>query len=165
MAPSSTSLDLSSIYTPIYHPIQPQKAPKLTSSLSTRKAHFRRLYDIYNIALQRNDLHQARRAYAILVRCKEFDWAANWRSGLEMVNLRDNEEEEDSIDQQADLTVNLQERIRLKEKRLLLLKVDYLRECHIIHSRKARKKHSLREVRPILPFHSLQICIKGFHQS
>lgn len=48
-------------------------------------------------------------------------------------------------DDNDDLTLN-EERMRMRDKRLFLLKIDYLRECHIIHSRKATKKYSLREV-------------------
>jgi hypothetical protein len=118
---------------PTYIPIQPHRHLNISSNLSTRKAHFRRLYDVYHLALQKDNPIQARRAYSLLVRCREFDWAANWRSGLEMVHLSDEDEYNDDNELQ-------------RQKRLLQLKVDYLRECHIVHSRVARKKHSLREV-------------------
>lgn len=50
---------------------------------------------------------------------------------------------EDSYDH-VDMTASVRE--ELKEKRLLLLKVDYLRECHTVHSRKAYSERSIREV-------------------
>ena len=51
------------------------------------------------------------------------------------------------------------------QKRLLQLKVDFLRECHIVHSRVARKKHSLREVCIILfCFHICSSLSPLFHR-
>lgn len=131
-------------YTPTFVPIQPHRSLKIDAGLSTRKAHFRRLYDIYHVALQRNNITQAKRAYSILVRCREFDWASNWRSGLDMVSLPPGEDED--TNNYEDTAMDHEERARRKERRLALLKIDYLRECHIIHSRKARKSHSIREV-------------------
>lgn len=145
MASLSALPSSSSIYTsPVYHPIQPHRSLVITSTLSTRKSHFRRLYDIHHVALQRGNLDQAKKAYSLLVRCKEFDWAANWRSGLDMVDLpRSASSLEDSLEGDTTMDANAEAD---RHRRLLLLKVDYLRECHTVHSRKARSKRSLREV-------------------
>ncbi|KAL5527691.1 hypothetical protein ACEPAG_6492 [Sanghuangporus baumii] len=44
--------------------------------------HIRRLNDILHLSIERGDFSRARRAWAILARCKEFDWATMWRTGL-----------------------------------------------------------------------------------
>ena len=49
---------------------------------TARKVHIRRLYDIFQICIQRRDYARARRAWAILARCKEFDWMSMWTTGL-----------------------------------------------------------------------------------
>lgn len=142
---SSLGASSTTIYsTPIYHPIQPHRALGIVPTQSTRKSHFRRLYDIYNVALQRGSLEQAKKAYSLVVRCREIDWAANWRSGLEMVELPASSLE-DSLDDIGDLDSAGQAEAN-KQRRLLLLKVDYLRECHAVHSRVSRSKKALREV-------------------
>ncbi|KZO97271.1 hypothetical protein CALVIDRAFT_526818 [Calocera viscosa TUFC12733] len=58
----------------------PADHPRLIRS--TRTAHISRTTDILHLSLQRGDLQRARRAWAVLVRCKEFDWKAGWRIGL-----------------------------------------------------------------------------------
>ncbi|EJD01577.1 uncharacterized protein FOMMEDRAFT_30233 [Fomitiporia mediterranea MF3/22] len=52
---------------------------------TTRKVHIRRLNDILHLSLERGDLSRARRAWAILARCKEFDWRTKWRTGLQVL--------------------------------------------------------------------------------
>jgi hypothetical protein len=132
--------------TPVYRPIQPHRALGIIPTQSTRKSHFRRLYDIYHVALQRGSFEQAKKAYSLLVRCREFDWAANWRSGLEMVDLPA-ASLEDSLDDPGDSTLDPTGQAQAhRQRRLLLVKVDYLRECHTVHSRPARSKRALREV-------------------
>ncbi|EJT98158.1 hypothetical protein DACRYDRAFT_83901 [Dacryopinax primogenitus] len=49
---------------------------------SSREFHLSRTVDILHLSLQRGDIPRAQRAWAILVRCKEFDWRAQWRIGL-----------------------------------------------------------------------------------
>ncbi|TFK28885.1 hypothetical protein FA15DRAFT_583830 [Coprinopsis marcescibilis] len=49
---------------------------------TARKVHIRRLYDIFQLSVARRDFQRARRAWSILVRCKEVDWAAMWTTGL-----------------------------------------------------------------------------------
>ena len=53
---------------------------------TARKIHICRLYDILQICIQRNDMTRARRAWSILVRCKEINWKVMWRTGLLLVN-------------------------------------------------------------------------------
>ncbi|PCH41466.1 hypothetical protein WOLCODRAFT_69613 [Wolfiporia cocos MD-104 SS10] len=53
---------------------------------TARKVHIRRLYDIFQLSLQRGDLARARRAWAILVRCKEIDWKAMWRAAVLLID-------------------------------------------------------------------------------
>jgi hypothetical protein len=49
---------------------------------SARKVHIRRLHDILQLSLQRNDMRRARAAWAILIRCREIDWKEMWTTGL-----------------------------------------------------------------------------------
>lgn len=49
---------------------------------TARKVHLRRLYDIFQVCVQRQDYARARRAWAVLARCKEFDWMPMWTTGL-----------------------------------------------------------------------------------
>ena len=53
--------------------------------LTTRKVHIRRLYDILQLSIQRHDVQRAKRAWSILVRCKEINWLALWRTGLHIL--------------------------------------------------------------------------------
>ena len=50
----------------------------VTPRLSARKIHICRLYDVLQLSLLRNDLPTARRAWAILARCKEMNWKSLW---------------------------------------------------------------------------------------
>ncbi|KZP24697.1 hypothetical protein FIBSPDRAFT_735396 [Athelia psychrophila] len=56
------------------------KNPKIA-----RQVHVRRLYDLLQLCLQRNDLPRAKRAWAILARCKEIDWRTMWTTGLQLL--------------------------------------------------------------------------------
>ncbi|KLO19862.1 hypothetical protein SCHPADRAFT_817425 [Schizopora paradoxa] len=49
---------------------------------STRKMHIRQLNDVLHLSIQRGDLVRARRAWAILLRCKEYNWKTMWKTGL-----------------------------------------------------------------------------------
>ncbi|KAH9899724.1 hypothetical protein C8Q73DRAFT_331910 [Cubamyces lactineus] len=49
---------------------------------TTRKLHIRRVFDVLNLCIQRQDWPRARRAWAILARCKEVDWKQMWRTSL-----------------------------------------------------------------------------------
>ncbi|KIM91107.1 hypothetical protein PILCRDRAFT_59492 [Piloderma croceum F 1598] len=52
---------------------------------TARKVHIRRLYDLLQLCLQRHDLPRARRAWAILARCKEVDWKTMWTTGVHLL--------------------------------------------------------------------------------
>lgn len=52
---------------------------------SARKVHIRRLYDVFQLFIARRDLARAKRAWAILVRCKEIDWSVMWTTGLQLL--------------------------------------------------------------------------------
>ncbi|KAI9574640.1 hypothetical protein HD554DRAFT_2182014 [Boletus coccyginus] len=62
----------STIHTFLFSP------PEHISPLTSRRVHLRRLYDVLHLSIQRGDLHRARRAWAILARCKEIDWRTSW---------------------------------------------------------------------------------------
>ncbi|KAF6762175.1 hypothetical protein DFP72DRAFT_1002018 [Ephemerocybe angulata] len=49
---------------------------------TARKVHIRRLYDLFQVSIQRQDFTRASRAWAILARCKEFDWMSMWMTGF-----------------------------------------------------------------------------------
>lgn len=53
---------------------------------TSRRVHIRRLYDILQLCIQRNDVVRASRAWAILVQCKEFRWDEHWATGLYILN-------------------------------------------------------------------------------
>ncbi|KAF8842740.1 hypothetical protein BDN67DRAFT_1067528 [Paxillus ammoniavirescens] len=46
--------------------------------LTSRRVHLRRLYDVLQLSIQRGDIERARRAWAILARCKEVSWKTSW---------------------------------------------------------------------------------------
>jgi hypothetical protein len=52
---------------------------------TARLAHIRRLNDILHLSIERHDTERARKAWSILVRCKEFDWKSMWRTGLLLI--------------------------------------------------------------------------------
>ena len=52
---------------------------------TARRVHIRRLYDLLQLCLQRHDLPRARRAWAILARCKEVDWKTMWTTGVHLL--------------------------------------------------------------------------------
>ena len=50
--------------------------------LTTRAVHIRRLYDLMQLCIHRQDLARATRAWTILARCKEVSWMTMWSTGL-----------------------------------------------------------------------------------
>lgn len=140
MASSSTSSSASLPYQPIYTPSTSSYNPSINPVHSTHAAHFRRLYDIYRLLLQRGDLERAKRAYALVVRCREFDWAMNWRDGIAMVTLPRSQQEEDGAEEGE------AERLRREEE----LKARYLREALAVHSRGVTSFRHVREPVTIL---------------
>jgi len=51
-------------------------------SSGTRKLHIRQLNDVLHLSIQRGDLIRARRAWTILLHCKEYNWKVMWKTGL-----------------------------------------------------------------------------------
>ncbi|KAH0839964.1 hypothetical protein J3R83DRAFT_919 [Lanmaoa asiatica] len=60
--------------------------PENILPLTSRRVHLRRLYDILHLSIQRGDLHRARRAWAILARCKEIDWKTSWMLAIGLLD-------------------------------------------------------------------------------
>lgn len=54
--------------------------------LTARKVHIRRLYDVLQLAIHRNDTIRANRAWSILARCKEIHWMSLWTTGLHLLS-------------------------------------------------------------------------------
>jgi RNA polymerase I-specific transcription initiation factor RRN11 len=52
---------------------------------TVRKIHIRRLYDILHLCMQRGDFVRARRAWSILIRCKEIDWKPMWMTAVHLL--------------------------------------------------------------------------------
>ncbi|THV08345.1 hypothetical protein K435DRAFT_847217 [Dendrothele bispora CBS 962.96] len=68
----------------------------LESNTSTaRKTHIRRLYDILQLSIHRNDLSRARRAWAVLARCKEIPWVFMWPIAVHLVGDSQSEEDDE----------------------------------------------------------------------
>lgn len=61
------------------------------SITSTRKTHIHRLNDVLNIFIGRGDLKRARQAWAILARCREYDWSSLWKTGLLLTKASDSQ--------------------------------------------------------------------------
>ena len=60
--------------------------------LTARKVHIRRLYDLLQLCIQRNDMVRAKRTWTILLWCKEIDWKFMWSTGIQLLgdqNARD----------------------------------------------------------------------------
>lgn len=60
------------------------------TSLTARDIHIRRLYDVIQLSIQRDEYLRARRAFGILARCKEIKWKDLWK--LALLLLADSEE-------------------------------------------------------------------------
>ena len=82
---------------------------------NTRKAHIRRLYDVFQLCIARRDLPRAKRAWSILVRCKEIDWLVMWTTSLQL--LGDSPDDTSSTERQDFLrTMMLQKTDEVCEK-------------------------------------------------
>jgi RNA polymerase I-specific transcription initiation factor RRN11 len=66
--------------------------PEAKQTLSARKVHIRRLYDILELCIYRNDISRAKKAWSILIRCKEINWKAMWRTATLLVGEHENSE-------------------------------------------------------------------------
>ncbi|ESK94454.1 rna polymerase i transcription factor subunit rrn11 [Moniliophthora roreri MCA 2997] len=59
------------------------------SAQTARKVHIRRLFDVFQLCLHRHDIPRARRAWAILARCKEVNWLSLWSTAVYLVGKLD----------------------------------------------------------------------------
>jgi RNA polymerase I-specific transcription initiation factor RRN11 len=66
----------------------------LKSVDSARKVIIRRVYDVCMHSLCLGDVGRARKAFGILLRCKEFDWKASWSLAIYMLNAHDPERDD-----------------------------------------------------------------------
>ncbi len=73
---------------------------------SARKVHLRRLYDVLQLCIHRNDLPRARRAWGILVRCKEINWTSLWSIAAHLVEEKSYEDEENKIELLRDMMLH-----------------------------------------------------------
>lgn len=67
--------------------------------ISARKVHLRRLYDILQLCIHRQDFERGKHVWAILVHCKEVDWKALWTIGLHILRAHE------SIDGKMDVSI------------------------------------------------------------
>lgn len=58
---------------------------------SARLLTIRRLYDVCMYSLYTKDIEQARKAFGILLRCKEFNWKTSWSLAIYMLNPFDSD--------------------------------------------------------------------------
>lgn len=68
--------------------------PNLRGVGSARKVTIRRVYDVCMHSLCLGDVERARKAFGILLRCKEFDWKASWSLAIYMLNAHDLERDD-----------------------------------------------------------------------
>jgi RNA polymerase I-specific transcription initiation factor Rrn11 len=65
--------------------LAPRPNLSLEPTSSARNFHIRRLQDILQLSVQREDFSRAKRAWAILARCTEVDWITIWETGLSVI--------------------------------------------------------------------------------
>ncbi|KAF9821491.1 hypothetical protein IEO21_00737 [Rhodonia placenta] len=102
---------------------------------SARKVHIRRLFDILQLSLLRNDLERARRAWAILIRCKEIHWRDMWTTAVGLLGEDAPPDDADSDEEKINflriaMRQHLDEReLILKELTLRLIRAGMHREA------------------------------------
>ncbi|KAF8507834.1 hypothetical protein BU17DRAFT_100226 [Hysterangium stoloniferum] len=69
-----------------------------TSPNSSRKVHIRRLVDLLELCIHRRDWPRAKRAWAVLTRCPEFEWQKMWQTGLLLATSLDDALDIDNAD-------------------------------------------------------------------
>ncbi|KAG7449437.1 uncharacterized protein BT62DRAFT_1054388 [Guyanagaster necrorhizus] len=101
--------------------------------LSARKVHICRLYDVLKLSLLRDDLPRAKKAWAILARCKEMHWTTMWTIAVRILG-GETFDEHDSTKKVAFLHEMMQQ---LPDKREMILKEIILRQIMAGHFRQA----------------------------
>jgi hypothetical protein len=56
------------------------------------RVHIRRIYDVLQVSITRDDASRARRAWSILVRCPEVNWQVLWKTAMHILDLEMREE-------------------------------------------------------------------------
>ncbi|KAK4686329.1 RNA polymerase I-specific transcription initiation factor RRN11, partial [Tremellales sp. Uapishka_1] len=56
------------------------------STTSIRRIYIQNLTDLLHVCLLRGEVERAKRAWAILIRCREVDWKSRWYWGLELLS-------------------------------------------------------------------------------
>ncbi|XP_006460360.1 hypothetical protein AGABI2DRAFT_67080 [Agaricus bisporus var. bisporus H97] len=106
---------------------------------TSRRVHIRRLYDILQLCIQRNDVVRASRAWAILVQCKEFRWDEHWATGLYILNGGGVSSE------------NIPQRINYLPISLHFLQEEMLKELILLYIMSNRYQDALDELELYLP--------------
>ncbi|KAG0143683.1 hypothetical protein CROQUDRAFT_717054 [Cronartium quercuum f. sp. fusiforme G11] len=94
---SSTTSTTSPIIFQVPIPIQKKQqrsVDPITGGL--RKLHIRRLFDLLNLSLLKNDLVKSRRIFKILIRCKEVQFIQLWQFGLRLLDI-DHDNDHDQV--------------------------------------------------------------------
>ncbi|KAK0206739.1 hypothetical protein DFS33DRAFT_1486309 [Desarmillaria ectypa] len=101
--------------------------------LSARKVHICRLYDVLELSLLRNDLPRARKAWAILARCKEMHWTTMWATAVRILG----DETFDEHGSSKRLAFLREMMLQLPDKREMILKEVILRQIMAGHFKQA----------------------------
>ncbi|SJL02234.1 uncharacterized protein ARMOST_05560 [Armillaria ostoyae] len=101
--------------------------------LSARKLHICRLYDVLELSLSRNELTRARKAWAILARCKEIHWTTMWTTAVRVMG----DETFDEHDSSKKVAFLHEMMLQLPDKRETILKEIILRNIMAGQFRKA----------------------------
>ncbi|KAF8450491.1 hypothetical protein L210DRAFT_3386005 [Boletus edulis BED1] len=122
--------------------------PENISPLTSRRVHLRRLYDVLHLSIQRGDVHRARRAWAILARCKEIDWRTSWMLAIALLDRsgRGTESNQTQIDYLRTMMLH-----RPEDRELIL--------CELVHMyiMAGRHREALDELEfslPSFPYHN-----------
>ncbi|KZT72557.1 hypothetical protein DAEQUDRAFT_743607 [Daedalea quercina L-15889] len=123
-------------------------SPNTKRPTTARKVHIRRLTDILQLSLLRKDYDRARRAWVILIRCKEINWKDMWKTAVVLLaDSGDNDLEENDC-RIAFLSVVIRQH---PDDREMILKELVLR---LIQAREyGRALDELDLYLPLFPFH------------
>ncbi|KIK67827.1 hypothetical protein GYMLUDRAFT_36605 [Collybiopsis luxurians FD-317 M1] len=94
--------------------------PTLDIPSTARKVHLRRLYDVLQLSIHRNDIIRARRAWSILVRCKEFHWIDMWGMAIHLVEENSYQNGETDSAKKIELLRDMM--LHYPDQRVLLIK-------------------------------------------
>ncbi|KZT13038.1 uncharacterized protein LAESUDRAFT_639698 [Laetiporus sulphureus 93-53] len=101
---------------------------------TARKVHIRRLFDVLQLCILRNDLSRGRRAWAILLQCKEVKWKSLWQTAVFLLGEREKDDLEFSDEMIALFSTKMrqhpeQRETILKELILQLIQAGMHREA------------------------------------